>query len=133
MKAVVIYSSVSGNTKAVAEYIASKTNGIAVSIKDVKPIDLEGCDTVIFGSRVHAGSIKKAIVDYVAANKASLEGMKKAFFCCSMYDGEKGEKQVAKAAQALGISTGTYFTKGKKLVTEDPAEIDDFLAHIESK
>lgn len=133
MKAVVIYSSVAGNTKAVAEYIANKTGGAAVSIKDAKPLDLDGYDTVIFGSRVHAGSIKKTIIDFANANREAMNGMKQAFFCCSMYDGEKGEKQVAKAAQALGISTGTYFTKGKKLVTEDPAEIDDFLAHIESK
>lgn len=130
MKSVVIYSSVAGNTKAVAEYIANKTGGTAVSIDQVKPLDLEGCDTVIFGSRVHAGSIKKAIVDYNAANKDALAGMKKAFFVCCVYKEEKAEKQVAKFANQLGISTGTYFNKGKKLVTEDPAEIDDFIAHI---
>ena len=130
MKSVVIYSSVAGNTKAVAEYIASKTNGTAVSIDQVKPIDLDGCDTVIFGSRVHAGSIKKSIVEYNEANKDALAGMKKAFFVCCVYKEEKAEKQVAKFAAQLGISTGTYFNKGKKLVTENPAEIDDFIAHI---
>lgn len=133
MKPVVIYSSVAGNTKAVAEYIAQKTGGNAVSIADVKPLDLEGCDTVIFGSRVHAGSIKKAIVDYAEANKEALAGMKKAFFVCCVYKDEKAEKQVEKFANQLGITTGTYFNKGKKLVTEDPAEIDDFLAHVEKK
>ncbi|MBO7409722.1 MAG: hypothetical protein J6T68_02165 [Candidatus Methanomethylophilaceae archaeon] len=133
MKCLVIYSSVAGNTKAVAEYIANKTGGMAISIADAKPLDLEDFDTVIFGSRVHAGSIKKSIVEFAKANKERLSAMRTAFFCCCVYKDEKAEKQVAKFAQELGISTGTYFNKGKQLVQADPAEIDDFLSHVESK
>ena len=132
MKCVVIYYTTAGNTKAIAEYIAGKYDGKAIPAKDAKPLDLEDCDTVIFGSRVHAGNIAKPVVEFVNANKDRLKNMKTAFFLCSMFSGEKGEKQVANAAQTLGISTGTYFTKGKKLVS-DPGEIDDFLAHVESK
>ena len=130
MKSVVIYASSGGNTKAVAEYIASKTNGTAVSIADAKPLDLEGCDTLIYGSRVHAGSIKKSIIEFNDANKDAVKGMKKAFFVCCVYKEEKAEGQVAKYASQLGISVGTYFNKGKKLVTENPGEIDEFIAHI---
>ncbi len=132
MKCLVIYSSSTGNTKAVAEYIAGKTDGKAIDAKDAKPLDLDGFDTVIFGSRVHADTIAKPLVEFAKANKERLDGMTVAFYLCSMFSGEKGEKQVAKAAQTLGITTGTYFTKGKKLVA-NPGEIDDFLAHVESK
>lgn len=129
MKCVVIYASTTGNTKAVAEYIAKQTDGVAVDVKDAKPLDLEGYDTVIFGSRVHAGNVSKRIAEFVKNNQESMKGMKKAFFLCSMFEGEKGEAQVAKVAQQLQISKATYFAKGKALAQEG-SEIDEFLDHI---
>lgn len=129
MKSVVIYASTTGNTKAVAEYIASQTNGTAVDVKSAKPLDLDGCDTVIFGSRVHAGKISKHIIEFVNENRSRMKGMKQAFFICCTFKEQKAEEQVANIAQILGISKATYFNKGKALA-QDGAEIDDFLAHI---
>ena len=56
-KTIVIYGSHYGTTKAYAERIAEALACPAVSVKQLKGNALAGCDTVIFGGGVYAGSI----------------------------------------------------------------------------
>lgn len=128
MSTLVVYASLSGNTKAVAEYIADKTGGTAVNIKNA-PSDLSPYDTVIFGSRVHAGGTSKAIHKYIGENYGVLSQKKTAFFLCCMFTGEKAEKQMADATVEFGITYGKYFVAGKKAV-QDGKEIDEFIAEV---
>jgi menaquinone-dependent protoporphyrinogen oxidase len=130
MSTLVLYASLTGNTKAVAEYIAEKTNGVAMDIKNA-PNDLSKYDTVIFGSRVHAGGVSKPMQKYIGENYDILLQKKVAYYLCCMFTGDKAEKQMVNASVLLGISNGTYFVAGKKLVT-DGKQIDEFIAKLDS-
>ena len=128
MSTIIVYASTGGNTKAVAEYIASKTGGEAVSVSDADSKDLSSYDTVIIGGRVWAGGIPKELVSYVQKNKDVISQKKSAFFVCCMYNDDKGQKQCDALASEVGISNHVFFNKGKKLVKENPKPIDDFIA-----
>lgn len=132
MRAMVVYASSSGNTKAVAEYIAGKTDGRAVSVADAKALtdaDFEGYDTVIIGSRIHAGGLSKDAVEFADSHRDIISARKNAFYICCMFGGDKGQKQTDSASERLGIKKGTFFVKGKKLA-ETGTEIDSFLNGI---
>jgi menaquinone-dependent protoporphyrinogen oxidase len=130
MSTIVIYASTGGNTKAVAEYIASKMQGKALDVSSAESEDLSSYDTIIIGGRVHAGNLPKNLVAFVEKNKDVISQKKSAFFDCCMYNDDKGQKQSDKLAAELGISKHTFFNKGKKLVKEDPSLIDEFIASI---
>ena len=129
MTTLIVYASLTGNTKAVAEYIAQKTGGVAVDIKKA-PKDLGPYDTVIFGSRVHAGGTSKPMQKYIGENYDVLLEKRVAFYLCCMFTDEKAKKQLMDASVALGICNGEYFVAGKKLAA-DGARIDEFIAEIE--
>ncbi len=129
MTTLVVYASLTGNTRAVAEYIAGRTGGVAVDIKNA-PTDLEPYDTVIFGSRVHAGKTSKPMQRYIGENYGVLKEKKVAFYLCCMFKEEKAEKQLIDATVELGICNGTYFIAGKKAAA-DGAEIDEFIAGLD--
>lgn len=130
MKTLILYSSTTGNTKAVAQYMANKTGGTAVDAKKA-PADISGYDTVILGSRVHAAGISKHIVRFATERKDELAQKNVAFYLCCMFTDEKADEQVRATAKKLGISKGTYFVGGKKLA-EDGKQIDEFLSGIDS-
>ena len=128
MSTIIVYASTGGNTKAVAEYIASRTGGEAVSVSDADSKDLSSYDTVVIGGRVWAGGIPKELVSYVQKNKDVISQKKSAFFVCCMYNDDKGQTQCDTLASEVGISNHVFFNKGKKLVKENPQPIDDFIA-----
>ena len=128
MSTIIVYASSGGNTKAVAEYIASKTGGEAVNVSDAGSKDLSSYDIVVIGGRVWAGSIPKELVSYVQKNKDVISQKKSAFYVCCMYNDDKGQNQCDKLASDVGISNHAFFNKGKKLVKENTKPIDDFIA-----
>lgn len=130
MSTIVIYASTGGNTRAVAEYIATKTNGKAVDISAADSEDLSSYDTIVIGGRVHAGKLPKNLVEYVKRNQEIISQKNSAFFDCCMYNDDKGQKQCENLAAELGISKCTFFNKGKKLVKEDPSSIDEFVSKL---
>jgi menaquinone-dependent protoporphyrinogen oxidase len=132
MSLIVIYASTGGNTKAVAEYIATKTGGKAVPVSDAGSEDLQTYDTIVIGGRVWAGSLPKELVQYVNKNKDIISGKNAAFFDCCMYNDEKGQSQSDKLASELGIANHTFFNKGKKLVQSNPGPIDAFIATFQN-
>jgi len=130
MSTIIVYASTNGNTKAVAEYIAGKTGGEAVSVSDAGSKDLSSYDTIVIGGRVWAGGLPKELVAYVNANKEVISSKNSAFFDCCMYNDEKGQKQSDRLASELGIQKHAFFNKGKKLVQGDTKPIDDFIATL---
>ncbi|MBQ4159983.1 MAG: flavodoxin [Clostridia bacterium] len=57
MNAIVIYKSKYGSTKAYAEWIAEELDCRAVDAKTVKPADLQGYDTIVYGGGLYAEMI----------------------------------------------------------------------------
>ena len=108
MSLIAIYASSRGNTKAVAEYIASKTGGKAVDVANAASEDLSSYDTIVIGGRVWAGSVPKELVEYVKNNKEVISQKKSAFYVCCMYNDEKGQKQCDKLFHLVFSSSRLY-------------------------
>ena len=125
----IVYASTSGNTRAVAEYIAGKTGGKAVDVKGSSSIDLKDYDSVVLGSRIHGGMLSDDIAKFAVSNKDTLATKKVALFICCYMKGDNAVKQLNKAADSLGIETRAYFNKGKK-VRENPEEVDSFISKL---
>jgi menaquinone-dependent protoporphyrinogen oxidase len=125
----IVYASTSGNTRAVAEYLAGKTGGKAVDVKGSSSIDLKDYDSVVLGSRIHAGMISDDIAKFAASNKDTLATKKVALFICCYMKGDNAVKELNQAADSLGIKNRAYFNKGKK-VRENPEEVDSFISKL---
>jgi menaquinone-dependent protoporphyrinogen oxidase len=128
MATLIVYASTSGNTRAVSEYIASKTGGKAIDVSAAEKEDLASYDTIVIGGRVWAGSIPKDLAAFVEKNKDVISQKKNAFFVCCAYNDDKGQKQCDELAGKVGIANHTFFNKGKKLVQNDASSIDAFIA-----
>lgn len=59
MKTIVIYNSQTGFTKQYAQWIAQELQCDSVSIQRIEQINLSDFDTIVFGSWLHAGKIRK--------------------------------------------------------------------------
>ena len=129
MSTIVVYAGGS-NTTAVAEYIATKTSGKAMTASAAASEDLSSYDTIVIGGRVHAGKLPKDIVEYVAKNKDVISQKKSGFYVCCMYNDEKGQTQSDRLAASLGITNHIFINKAKKVVANDPKIIDDFIASL---
>ena len=82
MKSLIIYDSDFGNTKAVAQMIASSISEVRlVEVGKVRPIDLNGLDMLIVGSPTQGGRPTEAIRLFLAQLAAgSLRGVRVAAF-----------------------------------------------------
>lgn len=130
MSTVIIYASTAGNTKAAAEYIASKTGGRAIPVSAVEESDIDWADTVVFGSRIHAGGVSKEILRCMEDNKDLLSGKSVSMYVCCMFNGEKGDNQCKTIGDKVGMEC-TYFTSmKKKLKNNDTLELDAFIAKL---
>ncbi len=126
---ITIYSGDS-NTTAVAEYIAEKTGGKAVSVEDASRVDLNSYDKVVIGTRVRAGKVPTDISEYVSKNKAAIDSKSPAFFLCCLYNSDRGKRQLDKISSELGISKSVYINKGKKTVKEAGNPVDRFIESL---
>jgi menaquinone-dependent protoporphyrinogen oxidase len=129
MSTIIVYSGGS-NTKAVADYIAQKTGGKAVTTQEASGMDLGAYDKVVIGTRVRAGRIPSDISEYVSKNKSVIDQKSPAFYLCCMYNDDKGQNQVEKIASELGIPKCVFFNKGKKIVKEADNPVDAFIASL---
>jgi len=128
MKAVVVYSSTNGNTRAVAEYIGEKTGADVFDAKNTASLDLSAYDTVIIGSRVWAGGISGSVEDFLKKNSEELATKRRFLYLCCIYNGEKGDKQLEKIVGYTHIENAAYFNKGKKIIANPGNPVDDFIA-----
>ncbi len=129
MSTLIVYSGGS-NTSAVAEYIASKTGGKAVSVQGASSVDLNSYDKVVIGTRVRAGNVPSDISEYVSKNRAAIDSKSPAFFLCCLYNGDRGQRQLDKISSEFGIKKSAYFNKGKKIVKESSNPVDRFIESL---
>lgn len=129
MKAIVVYYSMSGNMKQVAESVASKLSADVLALHPVKAFPDKGAkkflwggrsavmgskpklqpyifngkkyDTVIFGSPVWASNMAPPLRTFIEDNKEALEGKRFAGAVCFM--GSGGQRALKKLKKALGI------------------------------
>ena len=131
MSSIVFYASTAGNAEAAAGYIASKIGGKAVPIASASSEDISQADTVVFGSRVHAGGVHRDIRNYIESNRDALASKRTAYFLTCLFRDERGDRQCADIGKALGIETGAYFVGAKKAVASgDTSELDAFVSKL---
>lgn len=132
-KSAVIYAtSMTKNTKKVAEYIAKKTDSDIFNLKEITLINMDEYDTIVFGTGIHAGKPYKPLVEFLEKNQDKLAGKKLHLFIECKYNGEKGDKQRDAVAEALGILDAVYFNKKAEEMNDAglPAAVDDYIARL---
>lgn len=123
MASVVIYTSKTGGTKKVANYIASKIGAEAIQLTD--DTDPSKYDKIILGSGVYAGKVSKAMMTFIEAHKEQLKDA--SLFVCCMFDGDKGAKQLEKISEATGISDVIFFTKPKAQMEKEESKLNEYI------
>lgn len=79
MKALVVYDSLHGNTKKIANAIGEAISAQVLRIGEAQPADLKEFDLVIIGSPTHGGWYTQEIQSFIKTSPA-LEGIKWAVF-----------------------------------------------------
>ena len=101
MKALVIYDSVYGNTKRIAEAVAKEIPGsVLVNVKDANYSLLSGIGLLVMGSPTHGGNESPALQKFIAGiPKDSLRGMKVA--CFDTWISQEGQGFLTRAAVGI--------------------------------
>jgi flavodoxin len=121
MTSLVIYDSLFGNTKKVAETIAEELKGKAVNIRDFKNEMLEGISLLIVGSPINGWRPTKSITKFLSSLPAeSLKGINTAAFDTRIeifFSGDASGK-IDKLLASLGGKSiskpGKFYVKGKE-------------------
>ena len=99
LKALIVYSSRSGQTKIIGEFIAEglRIEGVDATIVDVKSIKnetaLAGYDAYVFGSSTYHGDMMQAMKTFLfMAEKADLKGKVGSSFGAFGWSGEAPER-----------------------------------------
>lgn len=160
MKAIVVYYSMSGNVKQVAESISKTLGADVLAVHPVKAYPDKGAkkflwggksalmgdkpklqpyifnadkyDTVIFGSPVWASSFTPPIRSFIEENRGALSGKRFAAYVCFMGSGDK--KSLNKLAKFLEIeefAAQMALTEPKdRSAEETQAKIDEFCGEL---
>ena len=123
-KALVVYTSRTGDTKKIAELIAEGMRFCAVDVKVAevgeikKETDLEGYDAVVFGSPTYHGEMIQPMKTMLfLAEKANLEGKVGGAFGAFGWSGEAPERiyQTMKNVFKMDMVSGPLALKSGKL------------------
>jgi len=98
MKTIIIYDSKYGYTAKCVDELATMLNGKVkkVNLNKLKPVDLAEYDTVIIGSPVYMGKIRKSIADFCQNYLNVLLPKKIGLFNCCLETEEKALTQLNK-------------------------------------
>ncbi|MBQ9886241.1 MAG: flavodoxin family protein [Lachnospiraceae bacterium] len=146
MKTAIVYYSMSGNTKFIADKIAENIDADVIRIEPVKAypdsgvrkfiwggksavmgntpklqpydFDADKYDTIIFGTPVWASTFTPPIRTFIEENKASLAEKKVAVFIC--FSGGGADKAIDKLKKYIGINEFAA-----ELILVDPKEKSD--------
>jgi len=84
MKTIILYASKYGAAEEIAKRISAKIDGsVILNLKEALPA-LEDFDSIIFGSSVYAGSIRKEAKTFLAKNADVLLQKKLGLFLCGL-------------------------------------------------
>ena len=163
MKTIIVYYSMSGNVKQIAEAISEKTGADLLALHPVKAYPDKGAkkylwggksalmgdkpklqpyifnaekyDTVIFGSPVWASSFTPPLRSFIEENRSALDGKRMAAFVCYMGSGDK--KALIKLKKALGIegfeAEMTLIEPKNKKPDENEGAIGAFCRELRAK
>ena len=123
MRTAIIYCSKTGNTKKVAEYIASKI-GAEIITADAS-VDASRYDKVIIGTGVFAGKLPKAMNEFIDANKGKLSDA--SLFVTCLYKGDKGAAQLERLAGLVGVSDAIFFNKVKDQIAKEDSKLNEYI------
>lgn len=123
MATAVIFSSKTGNTKAVATYIASKIGAELIDVK--KGADLSKYDKIILGCGVYAGKPSKIMTKFVEENREKLASA--SLFVTCMYNDDKGAEQLERIATSFGIADAIFFDKAKKQIGAEDSKLEEYI------
>ncbi len=138
MKSLVIYESLYGNTRTVAETVAAAIPGdVSVQhVPDVDPASLSDIDLLVFGSPTHGGRYPETVKDLLAAiQPASLKGVHTAAFDTRVqmkflriigYAAPKIAKQLVKKGGALAVEAEGFFVT----TTDSPSMLEGELDRV---
>ncbi len=126
MTTAVIYSSKTGNTKKVAEYIAQRIGAEAINVKECG--DISGYDKIILGCGVYAGKPAKVMTKFVEANKEKLSSA--SLFVTCLYNDDKGAKQLETIANNYGIADAIFFDRAKKQIGVEDSKLEEYITSL---
>jgi len=130
----IVYSSTTGKTRKIADYIAKELKADIFDLKKQTVIDLSEYSHVIFGTGIHAGKPYRAVVDFLRKNQDQLSKKKTSLFIACMYDDKKGEDQTKKVSEALGITDAFFFAgRGDKNEAGLNASVDVFIGEMSKR
>ncbi|GAA3910980.1 menaquinone-dependent protoporphyrinogen IX dehydrogenase [Gibbsiella dentisursi] len=96
MKALILYSSRDGQTRAIASYIATRLQGVfdctVVDLLQAERIDLAQYQRVLIGASVRYGHFHPVLARFAKRHAAQLNGMPSAFFAVNL-TARKAEKR----------------------------------------
>ena len=123
MKALVLYDSIYGNTKMIAEAISSGLGKDvkAVSVTDTSPKTLEGVDLVVVGSPIIAWKPSEKMGKFLAGLSAGqLKGLQAATFDTrvKMFIHGDASKKISQALESAGakiiVESQVFYVKGRQ-------------------
>jgi flavodoxin len=129
MNICVAYFSRTGNTKRVAEALASATNAKLLDITQTQPSELANYDPIIFGFPVEGASPPKEAAAFIAT-MPQVENKKLILFATyRIFGNERAMKAIEKALKDKGYQTVGKFSK-KGMKPELPADFTKEIAEV---
>jgi menaquinone-dependent protoporphyrinogen oxidase len=141
MKTLILYATKHGAAHEIARRIASKINGaILHDLKQGGIPSLSDFDSVIIGSSVYAGAVRKEVKTFLSQNTGALRGKKLGLFLCGLdiskeeeYFNANFSPDILQAAEAKSFLGGIFNPKKAgfiermimKAVTKQSEYIDD--------
>jgi flavodoxin len=114
MKSVVVYYSESGNTRKVAQAIATGLGSEAKSITEIEPEELSAFGLICIGTPVHNSAPDKKIVSFIS-QMPDMSGKKAAVFFTHHLSGDKKAGRVLKKElEVRGMEyLGSFTARGR--------------------
>lgn len=144
MEILIIYDSNFGNTKKVADHVASQfgSKASSLSVNDFKENHLQGIKLLVVGSPINAWRPTKKIKEFLTSlGHAKMKGIKAAAFDTRVKSFLSGDaaKKIAKALENSGANLVAppigFYVKGNEgpLVEGELKKAEDWTAAIKSK
>ncbi|WP_216829766.1 flavodoxin domain-containing protein [Alkalihalobacterium elongatum] len=95
MKTAIIYGTLKGTTEKAAHLLENQLPSEVnlINVKEEKPINLAGYDTVILGSSIYAGNVQEKMKKFIHTYQQELLSKKLGLYICCMYEGDKAMQQ----------------------------------------